>query len=114
MLLQEVDAVLLTSLDEIAWMLNVRGNDIEYNPLVMSYLLVTQDYVKWFAKKLSSGCELDPDTEDSYAELMADGVEIEDYDAIYYRYRCSGRHHWLLLHHSAEQQLPGRCCRSYC
>ena len=83
MLLQEVDAVLLTSLDEIAWMLNVRGNDIEYNPLVMSYLLVTQDYVKWFAKKLSSGCELDPDTEDSYAELMADGVEIEDYDAIY-------------------------------
>lgn len=83
MLLQEVDAVLLTSLDEIAWMLNVRGSDIEYNPLVMSYLLVTQDYVKWFAKKLSSGCELDPDTEDSYAELMADGVEIEDYDAVY-------------------------------
>ena len=83
MLLQEVDAVLLTSLDEIAWLLNVRGNDIEYNPLVMSYLLVTQDYVKWFAKKPSFAEGLDPDTEDSYAELSSDGVEIEDYDAVY-------------------------------
>jgi Xaa-Pro aminopeptidase len=46
MLLQGVDAVLLTSLDEIAWLLNVRGSDIEYNPLVISYLLVTQDYAK--------------------------------------------------------------------
>lgn len=83
MLLQGVDAVLLTSLDEIAWLLNVRGSDIEYNPLVMSYLLVTQDYVKWFAKKPSFAGELDPDTEDSYSELNADDVDIEDYDAIY-------------------------------
>ena len=83
MLLQDLDAVLLTSLDEIAWLLNVRGSDIEYNPLVMSYLVVTMDYVKWFAKKPLSAYELDPDTEDSYSELTADGVEIEDYDAIY-------------------------------
>ena len=83
MLLQDLDAVLLTSLDEIAWLLNVRGSDIEYNPLVMSYLLVTQDYVKWFARKVSPAEGLDPDTEDSYNELISDGVEIEDYDAIY-------------------------------
>ncbi len=83
MLLQGVDAVLLTSLDEIAWMLNVRGSDIEYNPLVISYLLVTQDYTKWFVRKPSFAGELDPDTEDSFTELPADGVDIEDYDAIY-------------------------------
>ena len=82
MMLEEVDGMLLTSLDEIAWLLNVRGNDIEYNPLVISYLLVTQDYVKWFVKKSVFGAT-DPDTIDSYSELMADGVEIEDYDAIY-------------------------------
>ena len=83
MLLQGVDAVLLTSLDEIAWLLNVRGSDIEYNPLVLSYLLVTQDYAKWFVRKPSFAGELDPDTEDSFAELTAAGVDIEDYDAIY-------------------------------
>lgn len=82
-LLQGVDAVLLTSLDEIAWMLNVRGSDIEYNPLVISYLLVTQDYVKWFVKKQPHEDGLDPDTEDSFAELADDGVWVEEYEAIY-------------------------------
>lgn len=83
MLLEEVDRVLLTSLDEVAWMLNVRGNDIEYNPLVISYLLVSQDYVKWFVRKSAFGSP-DPDTADSFSELMMDGVEIEDYDAVYF------------------------------
>ena len=81
MMIQEIDKVLLTSLDEIAWLLNVRGNDIEYNPLVISYLLVSQDYVKWFAKKSAFGAA-DPDTEDSFNELRMDEVEIEDYDAL--------------------------------
>lgn len=83
MLLNEIDAVLLTSLDEIAWLLNVRGNDIDYNPLVISYLVVTQDYVRWFARKPLCSSSLDPDTEDSFNELCADGVELEDYDAVY-------------------------------
>ena len=83
MLLQGVDAVMLTSLDEIAWLLNVRGNDIEYNPLVISYLLVTQDYVKWFVKKQAGEDSLDPDTEDSFAELADDGVCVVEYESIY-------------------------------
>lgn len=82
MMLQGMDRMLLTSLDEIAWMLNVRGNDIEYNPLVISYLLVSQDYVRWFVRKPSSG--EDPDTADSFNELEMDGVEIEDYDAVFF------------------------------
>ena len=40
------DAILLTALDEIAWMLNVRGSDVAYNPVVMSYLLVSTDDVR--------------------------------------------------------------------
>ena len=83
MLLQGVDAVLVTALDEIAWLLNVRGCDIEYNPLVISYLLVTQDYVKWFTKKDSVDSVLDPDTEDSFAELTNDGVSVEEYASVY-------------------------------
>jgi len=85
MLLQGVDRVLLSSLDEIAWMLNVRGNDIEYNPLVISYLLISQDNVKWFVKKGVQ--EMDADTADSFSELCADGVEILDYDDVYYALR---------------------------
>lgn len=84
MLLGGYDKVLLSSLDEIAWMLNVRGTDIDYNPLVISYLLVSQDYVKWFVKKSASDAELDPDTSDSFSELRMDGVEIEDYDAVFF------------------------------
>ncbi|MBR5273849.1 MAG: aminopeptidase P family N-terminal domain-containing protein, partial [Bacteroidales bacterium] len=83
MLLKGYDKVLLSSLDEIAWMLNVRGSDIDYNPLVISYLLVSQDYVKWFVKKTASDAELDPDTLDSFSELKMDGVDVEDYDAVF-------------------------------
>ena len=84
MLVQGYDKVLLSSLDEVVWMLNVRGSDIEYNPLVISYLLVSQDYVKWFVKKSVSDSELDPDTLDSFEELRMDGVDVEDYDAVFF------------------------------
>lgn len=84
MLVQGYDKVLLSSLDEVVWMLNVRGSDIEYNPLVISYLLVSQDYVKWFVKKPVVDSELDPDTLDSFEELRMDGVDVEDYDAVFF------------------------------
>lgn len=75
------DAILLTALDEIAWMLNVRGQDVAYNPVVMSYLLVTQDNVLWFARKGPIPDE-DGETEDSFHELLADGVNIQEYSDV--------------------------------
>lgn len=90
MLIQGYDKVLLSLLDEIAWILNVRGSDIEYNPLVISYLLVSQDYVKWFVDKHSSGCAADPDTVDSFSELSMDRVDVEDYDAVFFALSDSG------------------------
>ena len=75
------DAVLLTALDEIAWMLNVRGQDVAYNPVVMSYLLVTQDNVLWFVRKGPTPDE-DGETEDSFQELLADGVNIQEYSDV--------------------------------
>jgi Xaa-Pro aminopeptidase len=38
----------ITMLDEIAWLLNVRGGDVAYNPVVISYVIVTMDAVFWF------------------------------------------------------------------
>lgn len=34
---------LLTTLDDIAWLLNIRGNDVDCNPVVLSYAMVTLD-----------------------------------------------------------------------
>lgn len=81
--LEEVDcdSILFTALDEIAWTLNVRGSDVEYNPVVISYLLVTNDDVCWFVKKPVVG-KLDSETLSSFAELEADGVMIRPYDDV--------------------------------
>lgn len=42
---------LMTSLYDIAWLLNVRGNDIEYVPVVLSYLSVSGDSCIWFVQE---------------------------------------------------------------
>ena len=41
-------ALFLSSLDEIAWTLNLRGSDVHCNPVIVSYLLVTKDEVVYF------------------------------------------------------------------
>ena len=81
---QGADAILLTALDEIAWLLNVRGSDIAYNPLVISYLLVTLDDVFWFVRK-DAYAEPDQDTADSFDELAADGVTVCDYSDVNFK-----------------------------
>ena len=73
------DGMLLTALDEIAWVLNVRASDIEYNPLVISYLLVTENDARWFVLKDEID---DPDTETALDELASDGVVVEAYGDI--------------------------------
>ena len=78
MMRQEVDAIFLTALDEIAWLLNVRGSDVDYNPVVISYLLVTMDQVYWFVRKDAFG-EPDEETLASFDELAADEVTLCDY-----------------------------------
>lgn len=40
---QKADVLLLTALDEIAWLLNLRGNDVLYTPVFLSYLLLRQE-----------------------------------------------------------------------
>lgn len=75
------DYFLLSTLDDIAWLLNVRGCDIDYNPVVFSYLLLGQDSVQWFVAKGDSS-DGDEDTLDSYAEVQQAGVSVEKYDSL--------------------------------
>ncbi len=42
------DAHLICRLDDIAWTLNIRGNDIHHQPLAMSFLLISQKKCIWF------------------------------------------------------------------
>ncbi len=44
-------AYIVTACDEVAWLCNIRGTDIEYNPLVQSYAVVTEDKVHLFVKR---------------------------------------------------------------
>ena len=45
------DVHLLSSLYDIAWLLNVRGNDISYVPVVLSFLSLTKDSCIWFLQE---------------------------------------------------------------
>lgn len=50
-------AVLVTALDEVAWLLNLRGSDVPLNPVALAYVLVDKAGVKLFAhlEQLSDG-----------------------------------------------------------
>lgn len=63
---------LITTLDEIAWILNIRGSDIEYNPLVISYLSIEPFNVLLFV-------DASKFTEADIAELRLDGIEFRQY-----------------------------------
>lgn len=67
---------LLTVLDDIAWTLNLRGNDIPCNPVFLSYLLINENDATLF---------IDQDkVDDKVREYLAkNNVNIKDYDLIY-------------------------------
>lgn len=70
---------LISSLDEIAWLLNVRASDIEYNPLVISYLLVGCEEVRWYVLKEEIE---DPESDDSFSRLSDEGIKLLPYSDI--------------------------------
>jgi Xaa-Pro aminopeptidase len=46
---KSIDYHLLTSIDDIMWLLNIRGNDIQYSPLLISFAVVAESQVLLFA-----------------------------------------------------------------
>lgn len=45
------DIFLMSSPDDICWLLNVRGRDIPHNPVILSYAAVTRDELIWFVDR---------------------------------------------------------------
>ena len=70
------DRHILTSLYDIAWLLNVRGSDIAFVPVVLSYLAITKEACIWFVQK-----EAVP--EEIAADLSACGVVLRPYNDVY-------------------------------
>jgi len=72
---KKCDFHLLASLDDIAWVLNLRGNDIEFNPVFISYLLLSESKAQLYI-------DLSKVTDSIKATLQYDGIEIKSYDAL--------------------------------
>ena len=65
----------LNVLDDIAWVLNVRGGDVLNTPVVMSYLVIGQKHVNWFVDETK--------VDDAMRKTLADeGVNVRGYDEI--------------------------------
>ena len=45
---KKADWFVLTSLDDIAWLLNFRGNDVQDNPVVLAYLMMSADSLRLY------------------------------------------------------------------
>lgn len=73
---EHADSHILSSLYDIAWLLNVRGNDIAYVPVVLSYLLLTEQTCIWFLQE-------DILTEDQKKYLLDHQITTRPYASVY-------------------------------
>lgn len=69
------DCCILAALDEVAWTFNIRGTDVTYNPVVISYAFVSEDESVLF---------IDPKkvTAEAAENLKKEGVVLADYTLI--------------------------------
>lgn len=69
------DSILISMLDEVAWTLNLRGSDIEYNPVFVSYLFITDFEAVLYVNKSKISDAV-------AAYLEGQGVVIKEYTEI--------------------------------
>ena len=72
----KADYFLIPSLDEIAWLFNIRGNDIAYNPVALSYVLIAPDEIRWYVNEVSVPADLKE-------SLSTEKIVIYGYEQIY-------------------------------
>lgn len=73
---KHADAMIVSALDEIAWLLNIRGKDVEYNPVVISYLVLEQDNCTLFVLPEKVNAE-------AAAYLQKEGIEVRSYEDVF-------------------------------
>ncbi len=70
------DVFVIPALDEVAWLLDLRGGDVLYTPVFLSYLLLERGKATLCVQKEAVSAEIE-------AQLKADGVSLAPYDDIY-------------------------------
>ncbi len=70
------DTHIIASLDDVCWLLNIRGDDVDFFPLLLSYAIVTEDRVELYV----DGTKLD---DRIHQELEKNNVAIHPYNDIY-------------------------------
>ena len=80
----------ITTLDDIAWLLNIRGNDVLYSPLVLSYAVVDMEKVDLFIEE----SRLDVSVK---KYLAKNGVRLRPYNEIYESVKGFNSHDALLI-----------------
>ena len=69
------DGLLVTALDEIAWVLNLRGSDVHCNPVFVSYLLISPEKVTLYINNVKLSAEVN-------AYLTSEKIDVEAYEAV--------------------------------
>lgn len=72
------DVCVITGLDDIGWLLNLRGNDVAYCPLILSYAVVRMDRVEFYVDERKLSQEI-------RENLRQNRVELFPYEDIYER-----------------------------
>lgn len=72
----EGENYVVTSLDDIAWLFNIRGNDIAYNPVALAYALISDKEAVLYINE-------EKVTNDDKRTLEAQGVTLKSYNDIY-------------------------------
>ncbi|WP_286154011.1 aminopeptidase P family protein [Sporofaciens musculi] len=67
---------ILAALDDICWTTNLRGDDIEYFPLLLSYAIITMEDMKLYVDERKLTAEMKE-------TLAKDGISIHPYNAVY-------------------------------
>lgn len=73
---EEAQYHIISTLDDIAWILNVRGNDIPHVPVVLSFLVIGKENAMWFVEENALS--------DAVKEMAAEcGITIRPYEDVY-------------------------------
>lgn len=103
---RKAQGILITALDEIAWTLNLRGDDIKCNPLVVSYLLITHHEIIYFIAP-------EKVTEEVKNYLQAQKITIKGYDELTGYLNTCGLNSILLApsntNYAAYSAIPANC-----
>lgn len=68
--------MLVGGLDDVSWLLNLRGHDVTCNPVALSFVLIDEKHTTLYIQKAAL-------SEDIVALLEADGITLRPYEAIY-------------------------------